>query len=164
MHFDWEAFTYDEEWLREAVRIEEEADCDISAGLNWGANLGVVIANPERYSQFARLRSILIAEFKELLADWNLGAGAEAALACGRGLLMERLLHPTPDVQEQLFAVLEQDLASPQGAKSFQPLRAGLQELLQRLLTREDWELIAATAGNCVREQVLKRFQTAKTA
>lgn len=44
MHFDWETFTYDSEWLREAVRIEDEADCDISAGFDWGANLGAVMA------------------------------------------------------------------------------------------------------------------------
>ncbi len=164
MHFDWETFTYDEEWLREAVRLEDEADCDISAGFDWGATLGAVMAHPERYNQLARLRSIVIREFKELLADWNLGVGAEAALACGRGLLMERLLHPTPEAQEQLLAVLEEDLASPQGDSSSKPLRAGLQELLRGVLTREDWELIAASAGNCVREQVIERVQTVKTA
>lgn len=164
MHFDWETFTYDSEWLREAVRIEDEADCDISAGFDWGANLGAVMAHPERYSQLARLRSIVIREFKELLVDWNLGVGAEAALICGRGLLMERLLHPTPEVQERLLAVLEEDLASPEGDSSSKPLRAGLQELLQEILTPEDWELIAVTAGNSVREQVIERVQTAKTA
>ncbi|MBE9129194.1 MULTISPECIES: hypothetical protein [unclassified Coleofasciculus] len=164
MHFDWETFTYDSEWLREAVRIEDEADCDISAGFDWGANLGAVMAHPERYSQLARLRSIVIREFKELLVDWNLGVGAEAALICGRGLLMERLLHPTPEVQERLLAVLEKDLASPEGDSSSKPLRAGLQELLQGILTPEDWELIAVTAGNSVREQVIERVQTAKTA
>lgn len=164
MHFDWETFTYDSEWLREAVRIEDEADCDISAGFDWGANLGAVMAHPERYSQLARLRSIVIREFKELLVDWNLGVGAEAALICGRGLLMERLLHPTPEVQEQLLAVLEEDLANPEGDSSSKPLRAGLQELLQGILTPEDWELIAVTAGNSVREQVIERVQTAKTA
>jgi hypothetical protein len=122
------------------------------------------MAHPERYSQLARLRSIVIREFKELLVDWNLGVGAEAALICGRGLLMERLLHPTPEVQERLLAVLEEDLANPEGDSSSKPLRAGLQELLQGILTPEDWELIAVTAGNSVREQVIERVQTAKTA
>ena len=80
MHFDWETFTYDEEWLREAVRIEDEADCDISAGFDWGATLGVVMAHPERYSQLARLRSIVIREFKELLADWNARSGSRSRI------------------------------------------------------------------------------------
>jgi len=32
MQFDWDTFTYDEEWLRQAAQIEEEVDCDICAG------------------------------------------------------------------------------------------------------------------------------------
>ncbi len=164
MHFDWETFTYDEEWLREAVRVEEEADCDISAGFDWGTNLGAVMANPEKYSQFARLRSIVMREFKDLLADWNLGVGAEAALVCGRKLLMERLQNPAPDVREHLLAVLEEDLASRQQDSTSKLVRAGLRELLKRVLTREDWELVASAAGNSVREQVMERFQGAKTA
>ena len=140
MHFDWETFTYDEEWLREAVRVEEEADCDISAGFDWGTNLGAIMANPEKYSQFARLRSIVMREFKELLADWNLGVGVEAALACGRKLLMERLQNPASDVREHLLAVLEENLASRQQDSTSKPVRAGLRELLKRVLTREDWE------------------------
>ena len=165
MQFDWETFTYDEEWLREAVRIEEEANYDIGAGYDWGASLGAFMANPREYSHFARLRSIVMREFQELLADWNLGIGSEAALACGRALLMERLQHPTLEVQEQLLAVLEEDLASPQGEERPKPLRAGVKGLLRSVLTQADWELIAASAGNSVRAQIIvERFQTTKTA
>ena len=151
----------DEEWLREAVRIEEEANCDLGAGYGWGASLGAVMANPREYIHFARLRSIVMREFKELLADWNLGVGTEAALACGRELLVERLQNPAPEVQEQLLAVLEEELASPQGEERPKPHRAGLRELLRRVLTPADWESIASIAGNSVREQVMQRFQTA---
>ena len=41
-----------EKWLREAVRIEEEADCDLGAGYDWGASLGAVMANPREYIHF----------------------------------------------------------------------------------------------------------------
>jgi hypothetical protein len=88
--------------------------------------------------------------------------GADAALACGRELIMERLLHPTPNVQEQLLAVLEEDLTTSPGDS--QPLRAGLPEVLRDILTLEDWERIAVTAGNYVREQVVERVQRVKTA
>ena len=100
-------------------------------------------------------------EFKELLADWNLGVGTEAALACARELLMERLQEPAPEVQRQLLAVLEEDLASPPGEECPKPHRAGLQELLRRVLMPADWESIASIAGNSVREQVRQRFQPA---
>ena len=36
----------DETWVRKMVRIEEEADCDIGAGVEWGICLGKVFANP----------------------------------------------------------------------------------------------------------------------
>jgi hypothetical protein len=97
-------------------------------------------------------------EFKELLADWNLGIGFEAALACGRELLMERLQDPDPEVQEQLLAVLEEDLASPQREERPKPFRAGLRDLLREVLTQADWESIAASAGNGVQKQVMERF------
>lgn len=35
MHLNLEKFEFDEEWLREATRIEQEADCDIQAGFGW---------------------------------------------------------------------------------------------------------------------------------
>jgi hypothetical protein len=88
MHFDWETFTYDEEWLREAVRIEEEAGGDISAGPDWGTHLGRVMANPQGHSHLTQLRSLVMQAWKQLVAEWNLGIGAEAAEAKGQELIM----------------------------------------------------------------------------
>lgn len=164
MEFDWESFTYDEEWLIEAVRLEDEADCDIGAGVDWGASLSAFIANPEGYSQLARLRSMVMREFGELLAEWNLGVGTPAAVACGRRLLMERLHAPSPEVQEQLLAVLESDLMNIPKANGSVSTRPRLHMLLRGILTPEDWQLIAATAGDYVREQVMEQFQAVKTA
>ena len=64
MHFDWKTFTYDEEWLREAVRIEEASGDDISAGPDWGNHLETVMANPQGHSHFAQLRSMLMQAWK----------------------------------------------------------------------------------------------------
>jgi hypothetical protein len=36
---------FDEKWLREAVQLEEVADCDISAGFAWGTSLGAYVAS-----------------------------------------------------------------------------------------------------------------------
>ncbi|MBD1930117.1 hypothetical protein H6F74_28430 [Trichocoleus sp. FACHB-90] len=164
MEFNWESFTYDEGWLREAVRLEDEADCDIEAGFDWGASLGALIAHPEAYSRLVRLRSMVMRSFGELLAEWNLGVGTYAATVCGRKLLMERLLHPAPEVQQQLLAMLEEDLAIFAGGSDSLLDRSRLRELLRGVLTQQDWELIAAIAGDCVRERVMEQFQAAKTA
>jgi hypothetical protein len=79
MQFDWETFTYDEEWLREAVRQEDEAGCDIAAGYDWGAHLGDVMANPEGYSHVTMLRSMVVQAWNRLVTEWDLGIGQEAA-------------------------------------------------------------------------------------
>ncbi|AFY69813.1 hypothetical protein Pse7367_1524 [Thalassoporum mexicanum PCC 7367] len=39
------SFSYDETWLMEAVRIEEECNCDISAGYDLGSNVGKFYAS-----------------------------------------------------------------------------------------------------------------------
>ena len=67
MNFDWETFTYDEDWLREAVRLEEEADCDVSAGYDWGTHLGAMMTNPEGYGHFTQLRSMVIQAWQQLV-------------------------------------------------------------------------------------------------
>ena len=42
---------YDEKWLREAVKIEDEAGCDIHAGLELGQNLGEYIKNTKKLTK-----------------------------------------------------------------------------------------------------------------
>jgi hypothetical protein len=32
MNFDWDTFTYDEVWLRQAAQVEVESGCDIQVG------------------------------------------------------------------------------------------------------------------------------------
>ncbi|HEY9852074.1 MAG TPA: hypothetical protein V6D28_21550 [Leptolyngbyaceae cyanobacterium] len=47
----------DEDWVREAVRIEEEAGCDIGAGFDLGANLGGFLQNPDEEARLLELRA-----------------------------------------------------------------------------------------------------------
>lgn len=56
---------FDEKWLREAVAIEDEADCDIHAGLELGQNLGEYVTNAKSYIN----RQKLISVFKEGLDE-----------------------------------------------------------------------------------------------
>lgn len=156
MQFDWETFTYDEEWLREAVRQEEEAGCDIAAGYDWGAQLGNVMANPEGYSHFVMLRSMVMQAWKHLVAEWDLGIGQEAAETKGQELIFERLRHPQPAIQERLIALLEAKLSKPQGAwEMTEAVHAEIRAVLSQVLTQEDWSAIAASASDRIRHQVL---------
>jgi len=156
MQFDWETFTYDEEWLREAVRQEEEAGCDMAAGYDWGAQLGNFMANPEGYSHFVMLCSMVTQAWKHLVAEWDLGIGQEAAETKGQELIFERLRHPQPAIQERLIALLEAKLSKPQGAwEMTETIHAEIRAVFSQVLTQEDWSAIAASASERIRHQVL---------
>lgn len=156
MQFDWETFTYDEEWLREVVRQEEEAGCDIAAGYDWGAHLGDVMANPEGYSHVTMLRSMVVQAWKRLVTEWDLGIGQEAAETTGQELILERLRHPQPAIQERLIALLEAKLSKPQGEwEMTEAVHAEIRAVLSQVLTQEDWSTIAASASDRIRHQVL---------
>ncbi|MFE4105984.1 hypothetical protein [Almyronema epifaneia] len=158
MHFDWETFTYDEEWLREAVRIEEEAGGDISAGYGWGSQLGAVMANPQGYSHFAQLRSLVMQAWKQLVSEWDLGIGAEAAEAKGQELIMERLHRPEPEIQETLLVLLESKLSKPQGEwEMTEAVHGQIRAVFGKVLSQEDWKAIAASARDHIYSHVLKQ-------
>ncbi|MFZ4677307.1 MAG: hypothetical protein ACOYM4_16725 [Nodosilinea sp.] len=158
MNFDWETFTYDEDWLREAVRLEEEADCDVSAGYDWGTHLGAMMTNPEGYGHFTQVRSMVIQAWQQLVTEWNLGIGAEAAEAKGQALLLERLHQPKAEVQERLLALLEAKLSKPQGGwEMTEAVHAEIRVVFRKVLTQEDWQAIAASAGDRIYAQVLKQ-------
>ncbi len=59
---------FDEKWLREAVKIEDEAGCDIHAGLELGQNLGKYVKNAKSYINRQKLISILEEEYEEILS------------------------------------------------------------------------------------------------
>lgn len=158
MHFDWETFTYDEEWLREAVRQEESAGCEVSAGHGWGSHLGAVMANPQGYSHFAQLRSMVMQAWQQLVTEWDLGIAAEAAEAKGQELILARLNHPKPEIQETLIALLEAKLSKPQGEwEMTEAVHGEIRAIFGKVLTQEDWQAIAESASHSVYAQVLNQ-------
>lgn len=158
MHFDWETFTYDEEWLRESVRQEEAAGCEVSAGYGWGSYFGAVMANPQGYSHFTQLRSMVMQAWQQLVTEWNLGIGTEAAEAKGQELIMARLHQPEAEIQETLMALLEAKLSKPQGEwEMTETVHSQIRAVFGKVLSQEDWKAIAESARDRIYAQVLKQ-------
>jgi len=63
---------FDEKWLREAVAAEDEADCDIHAGLELGQNLGEYVTNAKSYIDRQKLISVLKEGFEVVLVRGKL--------------------------------------------------------------------------------------------
>jgi hypothetical protein len=162
MKFDWTNFTYDSEWLREAVRIEDECGGEVGAGYG-GLHLGELMANPSGFTSMKRLQSIVARELRDLLTELNLGIGTEAAFICGRKIVMERLAEPAIEVQEQLWAVLAEDEAT-NGTDAPKPLRAKVKHILFQMMTPEDWETIAQAVTQSMHRHLIQQSQTLKVA
>lgn len=74
----------DDAWFEASARREESVDCEALAGYGWGSHLGAVMANPKGYSHVAELRSMVIQAWQQLVTEWDLGIGTEAAEAKGQ--------------------------------------------------------------------------------
>jgi hypothetical protein len=53
------SFEFDEEWLKNAVQIEDEANCNIQAGLDLGQNLDIYISEAKSYINCKKLTVVL---------------------------------------------------------------------------------------------------------
>jgi hypothetical protein len=164
---------FNRESIQAAIRAEEEADCDVSAGLDWGElchgdtdrwqdsrnnkAFAAFMKNPALLHRMTVLRVSLNREIRQMLQEWNLGVGEKKAIATARTRILSRLQLP----QQKAIPVLEtilmrDDLYSNEFIDDSQVL----QELLSVLCDREDWEAIATVAGNAVREGILVNVGT----
>ncbi len=141
--------------LQEAIRIEDEADCDVTAGLDWGTAISALLKNPGLLGRMTQLRVSLNREIRHLLSEWNLGVGEEAAVVVARSLLLSRLKSPSASVLPILEGILmRNDLYGEEFIQDSDILR----QLLGVLFVDSDWEEIATAAANAVRMQVMQQI------
>jgi hypothetical protein len=153
----------DPQWLQAAARIEDEANCDISAGRDWGDQLGKVLSNPAGYYQHERLRTLVFRELRQLLTECDLGVGLKAAQSVGKALIIQRLRSPSVEIQSQLMAVLAEDQASAQDIPLSASARESLRQVIQAVLLPEDWETISTAAASALQEHFRVRFVLPQT-
>jgi hypothetical protein len=144
----------DDAWLEAAVRIEEESDDEVGVRYE-GIYFSQLLADPVGFHQVKRLQTIVMQEFRHLLAELNLGIGTEAACVCGQKIVLNRLAQPEIEIQQQLWAVLEEE-QTVQGTDTPNPLRARVKDVLRQTLTNQDWEEIAIAASHSIRVRVLE--------
>jgi hypothetical protein len=65
--------------LQEAIEIEDETDCDVTAGLEWGLAVPALLQNPGMFGRLTQLRVSLNRELRLLLQEWNLGIEEKTA-------------------------------------------------------------------------------------
>lgn len=144
----------DPQWVLAAAQLEEELGGDISAGPELGRGLGRMLADPAGFYQHQRLKQIVFRGLRELLEDCDLGAGLSAAQTVGKRLLSERLQEPAIEVQQQLMAVLAEDLSTSQDVPLSATAQAALRQVIQTVLSSEDWDEISAAAALSLQQHV----------
>ena len=139
--------------LQAAIQIEDETDCDVTAGLDWGLAIPALLRNPGMFGRMTQLRVSLNRELRLLIKEWNLGIGEKTALEVAQKRLIQRLQLPQPVALSALQDILKQD--ELYNIEEFISNRDLLKSLLRILLLASDWEEIAVSAANSVREQVI---------
>ena len=139
--------------LQEAIQIEDETDCDITAGLDWGLAIPALLQNPGMFGRLTQLRVSLNRELRLLLKEWNLGIAEKTAVEVAQKRLIQRLQLPESIALSALQKILKQD--ELYNVEEFISNRDVLKSLLTILLLASDWEEIALAAANSVREQVI---------
>lgn len=150
---------FNRESIQAAILAEDEADCNVTAGLDWGNDqvFAAFMENPALLHRMTLLRLSLNREIRQMLQMWNLGVGEQKAIETACTRLFSRLQFP----QQKAIPVLEtilmrDDLYSEELIGNSQVL----QELLSVLCDGEDWDAIATVAGNAVREGILVNVGT----
>ncbi|NJR51103.1 MAG: hypothetical protein HC780_17515 [Leptolyngbyaceae cyanobacterium CSU_1_3] len=159
MTFSWETFTYDEAWLREAVRLEEEAGVDIEIGCKTTPSRPIDPVQLRIELTKVRLFSALFQELRNLLIQADLGAGLEAALIKGRFVIQHRLRSLSPTQMTSFEALLEGKPHEEAPVSQSQVTSA-----LSRLLTDLDWQEIADSATAALQTHLLEQVALRRSA
>lgn len=137
----------------EDVRIEDEANCTIGAGIP-DHQLGRALSNPAGFYQEKRLKALVYKGLRELLTECNLGAGLSAAQTTGKQLLNERLQQPSAEIQQQLRAILSEALSTNQTLPLSETAQSSLRKVIQTVLTTADWDTIFAAAAESLHQNL----------
>lgn len=138
----------------EDARIEDEANGEIGAGTLQGHQLGRALSDPAGFYQHQRLKQIVFRGLRQLLKDCDLGAGLPAAQSVGKQLLNERLQQPAIEIQQQLMAILAEDLSGSQDVPLSETAKATLRQVIQTVLSSEDWDAILSAATRSLQQHV----------
>ena len=109
----------------------------------------------ETYSHYEQVRSLVARGFAAILREACPGETYEAASACGKPLVFERLFEPGDDIRARLLALVEGEKLGPKVELTPERL-AVIRSVLQKVLTAEDWGAIAQAAAQQVQQQVME--------
>ena len=138
----------------EDAKLEDEFGGEIGAGYVKDHQLGKFLSDPARFCEHQRLKAIVFRSLRQLLIDCDLGVGLSAAYESGKKLLDERLNQPSIEIQQQLMAILDEDLSSSRDVPLSEAAQSSLRQVIQAVLSTDDWETISAAAAQSLQQHL----------
>jgi hypothetical protein len=84
-------FEFDEKWLENAVQIEDEANCEIQAGLEFGQDAHTYILEAKSYIDYEKLMVILKEGLGAIFQNDELESLASDLQSCTRERVLQKL-------------------------------------------------------------------------
>jgi hypothetical protein len=84
-------FEFDEKWLENAVQIEDESNCDIQAGLEFGQDAHTYISEAKSYIDYEKLMVILKEGLGAIFQNDELESLASDLQSCTRERVLQKL-------------------------------------------------------------------------
>ena len=144
----------DPEWTLAAAQLEDEVGGEVGTGYVKDHQLGKFLSDPAGFCQHQRLRTLVFQGLRQMLVDCDLGAGLPAAYSKGKKLLDERLQQPSIEIQQQLMAILSEDISSSRDVPLPETAKSSLKQVIRTVLSPEDWEAIVTAAANSLQQYV----------
>ena len=148
----------------EDARIEDEVGGEVGAGYVKDHQLGKFLSDPAGFCQHQRLKTLVFQGLRQMLVDCDLGAGLPAAYAKGKKLLDQRLQQPSIEIQQQLMAILSEDLSSSRDVPLPGTAQSSLKQVIRTVLSPEDWEAIVTAAASALQQHVREVIMLPQTA
>lgn len=154
----------DPEWTLAAAQLEDEVGGEVGAGYIKDHQLGKFLSDPAGFCQHQRLKALVFQGLRQMLVDCDLGAGLPAAYSEGKKLLDERLQQPSIEIQQELMAILSEDLSNSRDVPLSETAQSSLKQVIRTVLSPEDWEAIVTAATSSLQQHVREMTMLLKTA
>jgi len=144
----------DEAWLRDAARLEEDCGGQVEAGPAMREYVSRLSPLSVEQLQMVKLQSILFTELRTWMETWELGQSFEATYTKARQLVRHHLKCLSLEQQTWGEALLKEDAQGT--APEQKTIRSQTVAMLGKMLTQEDWQVLADTAAQGMAVRVLQ--------
>jgi len=148
-----------DEGRQQAMAAEALISSDVIAGIPGRPGWMKTWPQLSVYDHYMQVRSFVLRGFAAMIQEANLGVGQDAAIACGKQLVFERMMSASENVQEQVLALIDWEVIGPKTELTPQRMTI-LKTVFREVMTEADWGEIANAATQQIQQQIMTLTET----